>query len=317
MKTEQTYKVNMDVLSTTMRDARMDADPYFVARQLEYIVPVSYELAKHPLNASLLIPTDSTIPAYAEQFTWYQHSGDGIAKIVTDLSDDLPIVNKNTVSFNQLVKTIGSAYTVTVDELAAAQFNNAPLNTLRAEEAVTSIMQEMNKLAFAGNTKFNLKGWFTGATQVQVATGVGGRPWAGKTPDEILKDLNGAMNEILIGTNGVEMPNTIAISPAAHTIIAQTARGVSSDTTIKQFFLENNPNVKIVSAPELTGAFTGGADGFIVYDFNRSKFYQEIPLYPEASQPQPRNYSFVVNYRAKFGGVVMIKPKSQAFRYGI
>ena len=51
------------------------------------------------------------------------------------------------------------------------------------------------------------------------------------------------------------MPNTVLLPVAQYTLIASTPRSTASDTTILEYFIQNNPFITTVDwVPELAGA---------------------------------------------------------------
>lgn len=293
----------------------------FLAREMENILPRSYDVLKAPLSAQRLFPSAQLSPAAAEVSTYkiFKDYGKGAA-IITDYSDDMPKVETalDTKSYN--IREIASAYSISIQEIRAAMANNTTLEQRLANNAVRAIMEKMNNIAFYGDAKHGLTGLFTvaGTDKQAVADGAAGqKTWATKTPEEILKDLNEPITHIITTTNGVERPTSIAMTIDADRIIQTTRMASGTDTTIKEFFLMNNPGISITSAPELKGAFQGNTDGFIVYTNSQDKIALDIPMQPVGYPPQWHNLAYVVNYSMRFGGFVCFYPKSLAFRYGI
>ena len=63
--------------------------------------------------------------------------------------------------------------------------------------------------------------------------------WTGKTSDEILKDINGALSSVYEQSNGVEVANTILLPHASYSYLVQTRVG-DTDKTVLKFIQENN-----------------------------------------------------------------------------
>ena len=118
-------------------------------------------------------------------------------------------------------------------------------------------------------------------------------------------------------TNGVAMPNTIALPITQHQLISTTRVSDASDTTIKEFFLKANPGFTFEAANELSGKFAGGTDGFIVYERSAEKMWQEVPQMVETFPAQEQNLAFKVPMHSKHGGTIVPYPLEQRFRYGI
>lgn len=296
------------------------AETMFFQRELEQVKAKSYDVLKAPLKAFELIPVDSTTAPGAKTVTYEQYDSTGIAKIISNYAEDLPTADVKGKEFTSMIKSIGNSYVYSKDDIRAAQFAGKPLNQQKANAAVEAHRQLMNKLAFKGDSEYGIQGLLTNANIPSAPVVAGAATtltWVTKTPDEILKDLNSAVSDMLDLTKGVEVPNTIVMPIAQYNHIATTARSANSDTTILEFFKGNNPGIEVMWATELKGAFTGGTDGFIVYKRDPMKLWMEIPMMVEMSPAQEKGLSYVVPCESKFGGVITPYPLSLSFRYGI
>jgi len=296
------------------------AETMFFQRELEQVKAKSYDVLKVPLKAFELIPVDSTTAPGARTVTYEQYDSTGIAKIISNYADDLPTADVKGKEFHSTIKSIGNSYVYSKDDIRAAQFAGKPLNQRKANAAVEAHRQLMNKLAFFGDAEYGIQGLLTNANIPNAPVVAGAATtltWATKTPDEILKDLNSAVSDMLDLTKGVEVPNTIVMPIAQYNHIATTARSANSDTTILQFFKGNNPGIEVMWATELKGAFSGGTDGFIVYNRNPDKLFMEIPMMVTMSPAQEKSLSYIVPVESKFGGVIIPYPLSLSIRRGI
>lgn len=300
--------INLDAASTMFFD-----------RELEQIKARSYDVLKAPLAANRLIPVDSTTSPGAKTVTYDQYDTTGIAKIISNYADDLPTADVTGKQFTSTLKSLGNSYVYSLEDIRAAQFAGKPLEQRKANSAARAHMELMNRLAFFGDTEYGIQGWLSNANipAAAVVAGVGGVTWVLKTPDEILKDMNDAVAQIISVSNGAEMPNTIVLPITQYQLIANTARSSTSDRTILEFFLSNNPGMSVEWANELKGTFTGATDGFIVYDKNPDKLWQEVPQLFEQFAPQEDNLAFKVPCHSKHGGTIVPYPLAQRFRYGI
>lgn len=296
------------------------AETMFFQGELEQVKAKSYDVLKVPLKAFELIPVDSTTAPGARTVTYEQYDSTGIAKIISNYADDLPTADVKGKEFHSTIKSIGNSYVYSKDDIRAAQFAGKPLNQRKANAAVEAHRQLMNKLAFFGDAEYGIQGLLTNANIPNAPVVAGAATtltWVTKTPDEILKDLNSAVSDMLDLTKGVEVPNTIVMPIAQYNHIATTARSANSDTTILQFFKGNNPGIEVMWATELKDAFTGGTDGFIVYNRNPDKLFMEVPMMATMYPAQERGLAYTVSVESKFGGVIIPYVLSLSFRRGI
>lgn len=295
-------------------------DSIFFERELEQIKNKVYQVAYAPLNAMKLIPVDTTTDPGANYVTYTKYDQVGYATIVADYADDIKPVNIRGEQFTSPIRSVADAFYVSIQDIRAARFANKPMESRLAETCYEAILQRMNNIAFFGDSPSGLPGWLTNTSidnQLVAGTTVDARKWENKTPDEVLEDMFEPIRKMLDTTKNIEVPDTMAMPIKQYQHIATTPRSNLSDTTILQFFQRTYPNINVVMAHELKGAFTNLTDGFVVYKNSANKFWQEIPLEFEMGSPQWNNLAYKVICNARYGGVVVAYPASQAFRRGI
>lgn len=298
------------------------AGDIFFARQLEYVQSRIYEYQYPAYKAFQLIPINYDIPAGAEYITTTQFQSVGRARLIQSYADDLPEAGLLGVQLTNPVQSIGTSYRYSHQEIRAAQYANISLPLRLAEAARRANDQTVNNLAIYGNPDVGMTGLINNpnvpVTTVP-ATGVGGQTeWSTKNPEQILADLNMLVNEVVVNSNGVEMPDTLLLPIEQYTLIASTPRSTTSDTTILQYFLLNNPFITRVEwLAQLDGAGVGGADIMIAYERNSNKLEMAIPMAFTQYGPQERNLEFVIPCESRFGGVSIFYPLSMAIADGI
>ena len=308
----------------TQAFANLDsAETLFFARELESRKAQTYDVIRAPLKAFELIPVSTEAGPGAESIVYEQYDSTGIAKLIANYADDLPRADVKGKEFFAPVKSVGNSYGYSLQEVRAAQLAGKSLEQRKANAAARAQREKWNRIAFFGDADTGLPGWLTNANVPNSAVAAGaasGGPteWEDKTPAEILRDMNDAVNGIVDLTNGAEAPNTIVMPIKQYTQISTTNAGTGTDTTILEYFLRNSPFVDAVEwANELKGAFTGDADGFIAYDRNPDKLTLEMPQMFEQLPVQERGLEFVVPCHSRIGGVIIYYPLAQRFAYGI
>jgi hypothetical protein len=307
----QVHSVNLDAVGSL-----------FFANQLTYIQSKVYEYEYPALEAFNVLPISTDVPPGAEYVSYMAYQATGRARIIESYADDLPAADLQGFNMMQKIKSIGASYRYSHQEIRAAQLANLDLPFRQAEAARRAIMQTINTLAFVGNVPGGFTG-FLNNPNVPIYTvpadGVGNVTfWSAKTPDQILRDLNSLINQIVVNSNGVERPNTVLLPTDQYTYIASTPRSATSDTTILNYFLLNNPYVEqVIPVPQLAGAGPTGLDIMIAYDMSANKLVMELPMPFTQYPPQERNLEFVINCEARFGGVSIFYPLSVNIGQGI
>lgn len=307
---------------------RMDSsESLFMLRQLDYIKQQTYDIKYPQLKARQLFPVSSEADPGAEKIFYRQYDQTGLAKIISNYADDLPDADVIGQEFFAAVKTLGASYKWSIQELRAAVYGNVPLEQRKANAARRAIAQKENSLAFKGDAATGLVGLFTAPNITSVTipnTGTGSTTqWVNKTPDQILYDLNLVANTIVSTTFGVEEPDTTLLPLSQFNYISSTARSANSDTTILNYFLQNNPYIKQVEwVNELKGAGTSGSGGGPydrMYSYRRSPeaLTLEIPSDFEQLELQKKNLVFKVPCIERYAGLLVYYPLSLAFGDGI
>ena len=315
---------------SVIHSTHLDADEtFFFARELEYVKSKSYDIQFPEMKAFKLLPISTEAGEGATSITYAQFEEVGMAQIIESYADDLPRADIRGKEYTTPVKSIGAAYGYSVQEIRAAIYVGRSLTQRQSNAARRANDQKVNRLAWFGDSNYNILGLLNNpnipATDVP-ADGTGSSTlWVNKTPDQILRDLNLITNQILDNTKGVEMPNTVILPVAQYTLIASTPRSSISDTTILEYFIQNNPFVTMVDwVPELKGVnivvddmLQTDQDIFIAYDRNPDKLTMEIPMPYTQYPPQERNLEFVVPCESRYGGIIIYYPLSLNIGVGI
>jgi hypothetical protein len=313
-----------------------ESSSMFFARQLEHVKGQAYDVIRAPLRAFELLPVSSEAEAGAESIVYNQFDMTGIAKVIANYADDLPRADVKGKQFVARVKSIGNAYGYSVQEVRNAQMAGRNLEQRKANAAARAQREAWNKIAFFGDDANGLQGWLTNTNIPSSAVVDDGGKALGeaggdtefdkKTPEQILRDLNDLANTIVEDTHGAEQPNTVALPIKQYTKIASTRAADGTDTTILEYFIQNNPFIERVEwANELASSqlddnldsnpFTG--DIMIAYNNDPDKLTLEMPQMFEQFPVQERNLAFVVPCHSRIAGVIVYYPLSMRIAEGI
>jgi len=293
----------------------------FFARELEYVKGRTYDEKYKLLKAFSLIPVSGEAPSGATEITWRSFKLYGMAKVIADYAHDFPRVDvfgeENTIK----IKDLGVAYGYSIKEIRKAMMAGVPLDAKRALAARRAIDEKINSLAWSGDSTYNIQGFlgYPGITEYTVpATGTGvTKTWSTKTADQILVDLNGIVNAIVEGTNGIERPNTILMPIAQYNLIRNTRIGSTSDKTIYQFFAENNPDIMIDWLTELKTAGSGSTAQFVAYSRDPEHLSLEVPVAFEQFEADKKGMDYEIPCHAETAGIIVYYPASVCFGDGI
>ena len=264
---------------------------------------------------------DTSVTTGAETYAFFTYDSVGMAKIISDYSQELPradITGKKTIV---QVKSIGASFGYSIQEIRAAAFGSMPLEQRKANAVRRANDQTVNKIAWAGNAECGLYGFLT-YPNVPVSDvpndGTGATTqWANKTPAQIVRDMNLAVDEIIENTKAVHSANTLLLPVAQYSFISSTPYSTFSATSILDFFKSNHPGIMVDWVNELKGAGTAGVDVMIAYEKDINNLALHIPQPFETFPPQAESLELVVPTHSRCAGVVFYYPLSANIKEGI
>ena len=161
-----------------------------------------------------------------------------------------------------------------------------------------------------------------------VANGVNGSTaWATKTPDEILDDVNAAINETWTQSEYdlKGMANHILIPPEQYALLVGRRIGDAGQVSILTFLLENNigrnqgVDLAIFPSRWCIGAGTGKTSRMVAYANHRDniEFDMTVPLTRTITQPSAEHHAYISAYAAQFSQVKFKRLQPVAYYDGI
>jgi hypothetical protein len=307
----------------TILDANETA---FFTRQLEAIKAKTYDIVYPELKAERLIPVSNEAGPGAQTITYRQYDQVGIAKIVSNYANDLPRADVLGKEFTSPVRSVGVSYGYNINEIRAAQMAGLPLPQRKANAARRANDELVNRIAWTGDDEHGLLGLLNHPNVTRASAPAdgtaGSRAFSAKTPDQIIRDLNNMVANMMNLTKGVEVPDTLLLPVAQYAYLASTPRSANSDTTILAFFLANNPSIRraewlnecidasVTLAP-------GTEDVAVAYKADPDKLTLEIPQPFEQFPEQAEALAFEVPCHSRCGGVIVYYPLSVYVLEGI
>lgn len=314
-----TEKLNYDAqdLAAIQASGRLDANEgIFFARQLEYIKAQAYDVKRPKLSALEILPVSTATPEGASTITYRQYDSVGAAKIIANYADDIPQANVNGKEFTSPVRSIGVSYSYSLQEIRAAQMTGTPLSEKKMRAAQRAHEELINRLAWNGDTDHGLPGFLTNPNipaYTVTADGTGSsKLWVNKTADQIIRDVNGIINQVMTQSKGVHRANTVLMPLEQFAYISSAPRSSTTDTTILAFLQANNPGVTFKAVLELDGV--GGLDKLIAGEFSIDNMQLELPMAFRQYSPQQKNLAFNVPAESRFGGCIV--EYALAFAFG-
>lgn len=298
-----------------MFEVKLDAaDSVFFIRELESIKAKSYDILYAKRGAREAFPISYDADEGADNITYRQYDRKGMAKVVADYSDDLPMAEVSGKEYTQPVRDIGMAYQYSNKEIRRSNMVGKSLDQRRASAAIEGIEDKLNEIAWNGDSDFGLLGFFD---NVNVPIGnVPNGSWDTATPTEIYQDIQVAVVDIIEISKGVHEATEIWVPADKYAIVKSTRMAEGTDTTIAQF-AELNLDVTFHKYVELKGAGTGATDRMVAIEKTPDNITLEIPMELRVLPPEQRNLAYIINNLLSVGGVIVYRPLAMSFNDGI
>ena len=284
-----------------------------LTRQLEHVKSKTYDILYANLKARQFIPESNEVDPGAETIVTREWNHTGMAEIISNYADDLPLVDAFVNENVTRVQTIGSAYQYTVQDMQRAVKAANDLDGKRANAARLAIERKIDRIAAIGDASTNLRGLLNhpNVPLVTLPTGT----WASATADQILTDMHHLAQSVVNVSAEVHEPDTMLLTPALFGLVNSKRVGLENSDTILTTFLKNSPYIKNVDQWNRLNTADAGGTGprIMVYTRDPNMVELEIPLAYDQLPPQARNLAFVVPCFARVGGVVFHYPMSAAY----
>lgn len=298
----------------------LDADgAVFFQRELEFVRSQTYDVKLADIRYPLFFPVTSDAPRGAESIVYQTYDGAGEAKIIADYAKDFPRADVAASERVAKIKRIGSSFAYSLDEIESSQLVGKSLDARRALRARRAIEEQLNSIAWFGDTEAGLDGLQLNTDiPSQAATGT----FAASTPDQILAMINGGISKILDDSKGVHSaPKRIALPILQYSDIT-TRRIGDTGETILSYIVRTSP--WITSADQITWANelklfanSGTEDVMWIYEPDPMNLNFEVPQMVEMRPTQEVGMEFWTPMSAKCAGLQVHYPLSMLFVEGV
>lgn len=258
------------------------------------------------------------------------YSGDiaGKAEFLSGKGFDMPYADVSQTQFLQANHLAGIGYEWSLQELQRAAKLGRNLSSDKAMSASKVAESFCYGIAIRGSTEKGVTGLVNDANVPAAnvaADGTGSTTtWSTKTPDQILRDVNAALNAPYNATNETQFANTLLLPTTRLQYAAGLRIGDGADTLMK-FIRENNAytlqskqELTIIGTRELETAGASSTARMIAYDNSRDVVQFHLPGAHEFLPAfQKSSMTWEVAGIMNVGGVEIRLPKGIAYRDGI
>jgi hypothetical protein len=302
----------------------------FLLRQAALIEPEVYQIKYQDIQYPTLIPVDTSAPEWIQSVTYMSMDAVGQAQWFNGNAQDAPRIELTREKFETGVSMAAIGYGYTLEELGTAQMLGMNLPADKALAARRAAEEKIDAVAFAGDAQKGFSGLVNAATPTATTAPADGASsattFASKTPDQILRDVNGVLTGIFTGTMGAEIADTLLMPYAVLLDLSTRRMDAVNQTTVLEWIERNNIFTRTTGQPlTLRGVFgyldTVGASGtkrLVAYRRSPEVLKMHLPMPFQFLQPwQTGPMRFDVPGIFRVGGVDIRRPKSVRYLDGI
>ena len=294
---------------------RMD-DAYqsgaFLADQLQHIIPGVLRKPYPEIVYPRICPVSFEVNPGATSIKRTLWDRTGNFDLVADAADDLPRSGVKVGEIVNEIREFGGAFDYTQSELLAAKMAGVNLTSERADAVRDAYERRNNLTCLFGRAGTGLRGMLNHpAIDRVVVTGSNNDAWfndPNTTPQQMLDLLNFGVTQMRVNSKQIEQPNAVLMGESDHRIVSTTCRSSTSDISVLDLFLKQNPGITSVEPiNELDPANSNGnltARRMLFYRKDPAKGKFHIPLPLTFLPPQPKNLKFIVPSMSKAGGFI-------------
>jgi hypothetical protein len=297
-------------------------DQLFFERYLEEAAYKVFTEENPPLVHNIIFPTVNLNQPGLKSYTYKQYTQVGMAKLIANHSKDIPMSTNYVKEFTTKVYAGASKYSYNVRDIQAASRANErgdPINisTIEMNAALQAILQLESRIAFVGDDDHLIVGFFNHPNvprQEADDVGVGNSTeWADKTPQQILADMDAALNGPAYATKGIEKPNVLLLPLSAHQTAMNTYLGTTENliTILKK---NRAPlSLEVYPIVDLETAGIGGTRRMVAYNRNENNLQFILVSLPQTTGPEINGLDWTYTMWEDIAGVKLFKPLSVQF----
>ncbi len=302
----------------------------FLIRQASLIEPTVYAMRYQEIQYPGLVPVDTSAPEWIQSVTYFSMDGVGQAQWFHGAAHDIPKVELTREKFETGVSMAAIGYGYTLEELGTAQLLGMNLTSDKATLARRVAEEKVDQVAFVGDSAKGFTGLVNASTPTAITAPADGSgsatTFASKTPDQILRDINGQITGIFTGTLGAEISDTILLPYSVLLDISTRRIDAVNQTTILEWIGRNNIYTLTTGQPLTIRGMFGYLDTAGSGSTKRMVTYRRSPEVLKFHMPMPFRFlpawqtgpiKFDVPGLFRLGGVDIRRPKAVRYLDGI
>lgn len=308
---------------------RHDDATAFMQRELLNVRQQAILVERPELRGTFFVPPAANQGNLgATHSTYQQEDFAGKAALGATMSTNPPRVDIMREEATPLpYRHIEAAYGWSIKDIRSAIMAGRPLDVAVAQGAQQIIAIQHDDIILIGDGTapyLGLTGIFklSGTLTYTLPNGAqsGTKVWEDKSAKEIYADMMGICNYVRTNSNGVEVPNMLALPLTSWTVAATKTWGVdSTETALDRFYKVASkiyPGIMVEPCEKLETAGSGNTKRFAAYRRDNAKVWRDDLVLFEQAPPIVRGFQTEVHCHGETAGVRAAKPKSVCYADG-
>ena len=288
---------------------KADAAGIWTVSQLTAALNRAYEKEYAENSVVNIFPVTNEIPGHAKYFEYPEFDGVGIAQIIADYSDDLPLVDAFMTEKQGKVFRFGNAFLISTDEIKAGAATGQSLSTRKQELAFEAHDNLLDKLVWSGSAPHGITSVFDHKNINNVVAGTWNSAAAAMT------DITALIDAIETSTNGTHTATDILLPASARRLMQELVPNTS--ISYAQLFATNNSGINLRYLQFLDNYDGAGGKAALAFEKNPLNMSIEIPEATNVLPGQPKDLHFKYPVTSKATGLIVYRPLTMAVMKGI
>ena len=288
---------------------KADAAGIWTVSQLTAALNRAYEKEYTENSVVNIFPVTNEIPGHAKYFEYPEFDGVGIAQIIADYSDDLPLVDAFMTEKQGKVFRFGNAFLISTDEIKAGAATGQSLSTRKQELAFEAHDNLLDKLVWSGSTPHGITSVFNHPNINNVVAGT----W--NSAAAAMSDITALIDAIETSTNGTHTATDILLPASARRLMQELVPNTS--ISYAQLFATNNSGINLRYLQFLDNYDGAGGKAALAFEKSPLNMSIEIPEATNVLPGQPKDLHFKYPVTSKATGLIVYRPLTMAVMKGI
>ena len=288
---------------------KADAAGIWTVSQLTAALNRAYEKEYAENSVVNIFPVTNEIPGHAKYFEYPEFDGVGIAQIIADYSDDLPLVDAFMTEKQGKVFRFGNAFLISTDEIKAGAATGQSLSTRKQELAFEAHDNLLDKLVWSGSTPHGITSVFDHPNINNVVAGT----W--NSAAAVMTDITALIDAIETSTNGTHTATDILLPASARRLMQELVPNTS--ISYAQLFATNNSGINLRYLQFLDNYDGANGKAALAFEKNPLNMSIEIPEATNVLPGQPKDLHFKYPVTSKATGLIVYRPLTMAVMKGI